>query len=220
MSCPQSTVSRHHVGTDNRSYVFTSSPPARHANAMTIYNHTGLVVTDLERSKRFYEEALGFLFWYEIRPPDEATSKLNCLEPPLSMTASYLVLGGFVLELLHYGASGATAAPRSRSMNEPGLTHLSISVDDIHADRREGRRPRGTGHREKRHRRRPLHPRPRWPTARAVASDLSEPASACAGPVTGPAAGTSRPECPEPVLSRRGAYQRGRAVVAARRRRL
>ena len=49
------------------------------------------------------------------------------------MTASYLVLDGFVLELLHYGAPGATATPRPRTMNEPGLTHLSISVEDIHA---------------------------------------------------------------------------------------
>ena len=50
---------------------------------MGIYNHTGQVVTDLERSKRFYQEVLGFQFWYEIPPPDEATAKLNCLEPPL-----------------------------------------------------------------------------------------------------------------------------------------
>ena len=57
---------------------------------MGIYNHTGQVVTDLERSKRFYQEVLGFTPWYEITPPDEATAKLNCLEPPLGITASYL----------------------------------------------------------------------------------------------------------------------------------
>ena len=27
---------------------------------MAIYNHTGQVVTDLERSKRFYQEVFGF----------------------------------------------------------------------------------------------------------------------------------------------------------------
>jgi len=31
---------------------------------MTLYNHTGIVVTDLERSKRFYQDVLGFQFWY------------------------------------------------------------------------------------------------------------------------------------------------------------
>jgi len=100
---------------------------------MGIYNHTGQVVTDLERSKRFYQEVLGFEPWYEITPPDEATAKLNCLEPPLGITASYLCLDGFVIELMHYSAPGAAAPFRPRTMNEPGLTHLSISVDDVRA---------------------------------------------------------------------------------------
>ena len=100
---------------------------------MGTYNHTGQVVTDLERSKRFYQEVFGFKFWYEITPPDEATAKLSCLTPPLGVTASYLTLDGFVLELIHYSAPGATAPFRPRTMNEPGLTHLSISVDDVRA---------------------------------------------------------------------------------------
>jgi catechol 2,3-dioxygenase-like lactoylglutathione lyase family enzyme len=100
---------------------------------MGIYNHTGQIVTDLERSKRFYQEVLGFKPWYEITPPDDATAKLSCLEPPLGVTASYLCLDGFVIELMHYSATGATAPFRPRTMNEPGLTHLSISVDDVRA---------------------------------------------------------------------------------------
>ena len=100
---------------------------------MGAYNHTGQVVTDLERSKRFYREVLGFELWYEIAPPDEASAKLVGLTPPLDMHASYLTLDGFVLELIHYAAPGATAAYQTRTMNEPGLTHLSISVDDVRA---------------------------------------------------------------------------------------
>jgi catechol 2,3-dioxygenase-like lactoylglutathione lyase family enzyme len=98
---------------------------------MTTYNHTGQVVTDLEASKRFYQEVFGFKLWYEITPDDEATAELSCLTTPLGVTASYLTLDGFVLELLHYSAAGATAPFRRRTMNEPGLTHLSISVDDV-----------------------------------------------------------------------------------------
>ena len=100
---------------------------------MGVYNHTGQVVTDLERAKRFYQEVLGFKFWYEITPPDEMTAKLNCLEPPLGITATYLTLDGFVLELMHYSSAGAAAPYVPRAMNEPGLTHLSISVDDVRA---------------------------------------------------------------------------------------
>ncbi len=100
---------------------------------MGTYNHTGHVVIDLERSKRFYQEVFGFRFWYEITPPDVPTAQLTGLTPPLGVTASYLVLDGFVLELMHYAAAGATAPFRTRTMNEPGLTHLSISVADVHA---------------------------------------------------------------------------------------
>jgi len=100
---------------------------------MATYNHTGQVVTDLERAKRFYQEVFGFIPWYEIQPSDEASAPLLSLEPPLGMTASYLTLDGFVLELIHLGAPDALQPYRARTMNEPGLTHLSISVDDIHA---------------------------------------------------------------------------------------
>ena len=100
---------------------------------MATYNHTGQVVTDLERSKTFYQEVFGFRLWYEISPPDQPTAKLTGLTPPLGVTASYLTLDGFVLELMQYSAPGATAPFRARTMNEPGLTHLSISVDDARA---------------------------------------------------------------------------------------
>ena len=100
---------------------------------MGTYNHTGQIVTDLERARRFYQEVLGFRFWYQISPSDEATAKLTCLTPPLGVTAAYLTLDGFVLELMHYSAPGATAPFRPRTMNEPGLTHLSISVEDVRA---------------------------------------------------------------------------------------
>ena len=64
---------------------------------------------------------------------DAPTAKLSCLSPPLGTTVAYLTLDGFVLELLHYSAPGATAPFTPRTMNEPGLTHLSISVDDVQA---------------------------------------------------------------------------------------
>lgn len=100
---------------------------------MSAFNHVGQCVTDLERSKRFYCELFGFTLEREIKPPDESSAQLMSLTPPLAMTAAYLVRDGLVLELLHYGAAGQTQAFRERAMNEPGLTHLSLSVDDIDA---------------------------------------------------------------------------------------
>jgi lactoylglutathione lyase len=98
---------------------------------VTAFNHVGQCVTDLERSKRFYCELLGFTLEREITPPDETSAQLMSLTPPLGMTAAYLVRDGLVLELLHYSASGQTQPFQPRAMNEPGLTHVSLSVDDI-----------------------------------------------------------------------------------------
>lgn len=106
-------------------------PAHRGAKRVAIYNHTGQVVTDLERAKRFYQEVLGFRFWYEFQPPEAAVATLSSLTPPLGTTAAYLTLDGFVLELIHYAAPGAVASFRPRRMNEPGLTHLSIAVDNV-----------------------------------------------------------------------------------------
>jgi catechol 2,3-dioxygenase-like lactoylglutathione lyase family enzyme len=105
--------------------------------AMAVFNHAGHVVADPRRSIRFYQEVLGFRYWYEVSPPDQGVGKLCGLPPPLDVTAYYLKLDGFVLELMHYAASGAAAPYRPRTMNEPGLTHLSISVPDIRAAARK-----------------------------------------------------------------------------------
>ena len=94
-----------------------------------VFNHVGQCVTDLARSRRFYEELLGFELERQLRPPDDPSSKLLRLPTPLGMTAVYLRRDGLVLELLHFEAG--TVPARERVMNEPGLTHVSVSVDDV-----------------------------------------------------------------------------------------
>jgi catechol 2,3-dioxygenase-like lactoylglutathione lyase family enzyme len=100
---------------------------------VSAFNHVGQCVTDLDRSKRFYCDLFGFALEREITPPDEGSAQLMSLTPPLALTAAYLVRDGLVLELLHYGASGQTRQFRARTLNEPGLTHISLSVDDVDA---------------------------------------------------------------------------------------
>ena len=97
---------------------------------MTRFNHVGHCVRDLERSRRFYQEVLGFTVRNELQVPDEPASKLLQVPVPVGMTALYLERDGFVLELLHFDREG-NAPQRDRSFTEPGLTHLSFSVDDI-----------------------------------------------------------------------------------------
>jgi lactoylglutathione lyase len=94
-----------------------------------VVNHLGQCVTDLARSRRFYEQVLGFEFWREIHPPDTGSAQLLGLEPPLGMTACYLRRDGLVLELIHYAGEGHRRTPAARAMDAPGLTHLSFSCD-------------------------------------------------------------------------------------------
>jgi catechol 2,3-dioxygenase-like lactoylglutathione lyase family enzyme len=99
---------------------------------MSVFNHVGQCVTDLERSRTFYVDVLGFEPWRELTFPDAGSDRLLRLTPPMDMTACYLRRDGFVLELLYFAGSGAAPRPfRERTMNEPGLTHVSVSVDDL-----------------------------------------------------------------------------------------
>jgi lactoylglutathione lyase len=102
-------------------------------SAGTMFNHIGLCVTDLERSRRFYEGALGFRYWWEATDlPQEESGKLLQLGQPLGLRAVYLVLDDFVLELLAFHPDRLEPW-RRRSMAEPGLTHISVSVSDMEA---------------------------------------------------------------------------------------
>ena len=95
------------------------------------FNHLGHCVTDLNVARKFYEELLVCTMERELQPPDDPSSKLLRLPKPLGMTAVYLRRDGLILELLHF--AGGTKPARERVMNEPGLTHISLSVDDVDA---------------------------------------------------------------------------------------
>jgi lactoylglutathione lyase len=92
------------------------------------FNHVGLCVRDLDRSRRFYESVLGFTFLRSLEVPDAPAGQLLALPAPLGLSAVYLQRDGFVLELLSYSARAAAAPARERTMDEVGLTHISLSV--------------------------------------------------------------------------------------------
>jgi catechol 2,3-dioxygenase-like lactoylglutathione lyase family enzyme len=89
-------------------------------------------VTDLERARRFYEQLFDFETVRSLDVPDHPTDQLLQIEAPLGMSALYLRKDAMVLELMHFDRVGNPPA-RPRPVNEPGLTHLSFSVDDVAA---------------------------------------------------------------------------------------
>ena len=93
-------------------------------------SHFGLAVTNIERSRAFYEEVFGFRFDTEIVAEGPYVAKLMRLPLPCRVRAVMLVKNGITLELL--GTVEPAMEPfRERVLNEPGLTHLNIRVTDL-----------------------------------------------------------------------------------------
>lgn len=97
---------------------------------MAVWNHVGHHVADLDRAVAFYEGVFGFVERNRIQVPDSASSTLLRVTEPVGLTAVYLVLGEVVLELLHFDRAGNQSV-RERPFTEPGLTHVSFTVDDV-----------------------------------------------------------------------------------------
>src|SRR5260370_16154727 len=90
----------------------------------SVVNHVGLCVADPARSRRFYENVFGFRHRRTLEVADEAAATLLQVAPPVGLTAVYLELAGFVLQLLPFGREG-TDASGLRSVTTRGLSHLS-----------------------------------------------------------------------------------------------
>lgn len=97
---------------------------------MTFVAHSGIGVSDIGRSARFYRELLGFEPCRTLDMTAEQVSDFLQLDPPAAMKAVYLMLGDFQLELLEFEPGGINRV-RERRMNEAGLTHISIGVRSV-----------------------------------------------------------------------------------------
>ncbi len=93
------------------------------------FTHLGLCVRDLPRSRRFYE-ALGFAYDGSLHvTADEAADRM-IVARPVDLDVVYLTLGPFVLELLAF-ATPPTHDMRFKPLNEPGLTHFTLTVEAL-----------------------------------------------------------------------------------------
>jgi catechol 2,3-dioxygenase-like lactoylglutathione lyase family enzyme len=97
---------------------------------MAVFSHAGQSVRDLERARAFYTEVFGFREVLDLDVSGEQSAKLLRFPDPVGLRAVYLKRDGFVLELLAFSDPEPLEA-RDRSLLEPGLTHISIGVDDL-----------------------------------------------------------------------------------------
>ncbi len=92
--------------------------------------HFGVCVSDLERSVRFYRDGLGFEEAGALEIFGDPIATLVEM-PDLEMRAQYLDRDGVRIELLHYPTTGTRGPAEARPMNQLGLTHFAVRVDDL-----------------------------------------------------------------------------------------
>ena len=79
---------------------------------------------------RLYEELLGFTYAREKEVGGEAVARLIGLPNPVRLKIMYLSREGLTVEL--FQCLEPKPSPRSnRALNEPGLSHIALLVDDI-----------------------------------------------------------------------------------------
>jgi lactoylglutathione lyase len=96
------------------------------------FSHVGQCVTDLERARAFYVEVLAFDEVMDLDVSGSQSATLLRLPDPVGLRAVYLRRDGFVLELLAF-SEPEPLPRRERPIIEPGLTHISVGVDDLDA---------------------------------------------------------------------------------------
>jgi len=95
------------------------------------FSHLGLCVSDLERSVRFYCEGLGFEL-VQSHTVGQEFARLMEVEDVV-LQSRFVRRDGVSIELLHFDSPGHHGEQVRRPMNELGLTHLSLRVDDVDA---------------------------------------------------------------------------------------
>ena len=95
------------------------------------FSHFGICVSDLPRSIRFYCEGLGFepVASHQVGTEFGTLMELDGVELESRMVSR----DGITVELLGFTAPPVTGPATRRPLNQLGLTHLSLRVDDVEA---------------------------------------------------------------------------------------
>jgi len=94
-------------------------------------HHTGISVTDLDQSIRFYCDLLGMtLEWRIDHKKGEAFEKVVGLK---NVDVSYAMLSGWDgrIELFQYHSPEGQPYPLDKAVCDKGITHIGFQVDDI-----------------------------------------------------------------------------------------
>lgn len=92
--------------------------------------HVSLVVSDLERSLRYYCEGLGFEEVLRMEMGQEIAS-VGLLEGEVRFNSALVTRDSLVVQIIHWPSPGVIPAPGVKPLNQCGLTHFGIVVEDV-----------------------------------------------------------------------------------------
>jgi catechol 2,3-dioxygenase-like lactoylglutathione lyase family enzyme len=97
------------------------------------FSHVAICVSDIERSTRFYTQALGFVFHHSFvaAAPFGTLLELDCARIRIAFLHRPGVPEAPMIELFSPQDPGVTGATQRRAMNHRGLTHLCLIYDDL-----------------------------------------------------------------------------------------
>jgi catechol 2,3-dioxygenase-like lactoylglutathione lyase family enzyme len=96
-----------------------------------VFSHFGICVSDLERSLRFYCDALGF---EKAESHEIGVEFAHLMDlPDVSVTSQFIRRGPTAIELLAFREPAPFGTSERRAVNQLGLTHLSFRVSDVAA---------------------------------------------------------------------------------------
>jgi catechol 2,3-dioxygenase-like lactoylglutathione lyase family enzyme len=95
------------------------------------FSHVGICVSDLQRSVSFYCEGLGFelVQSHTVGPEFGRLMEVD----DVALESRFVRRDGASIELLHFESPGYSGEPVRRPMNQLGITHLSLRVEDLDA---------------------------------------------------------------------------------------
>jgi catechol 2,3-dioxygenase-like lactoylglutathione lyase family enzyme len=97
-------------------------------------DHINIVVSDLERSVKFYTELLGFIESKRAHLEGDWIESIVGLKGVVADVAFIVTPAGEPrIELLCYKTPKGERVPVNSLANTPGIRHIAFRVDDIHA---------------------------------------------------------------------------------------
>ena len=94
-------------------------------------SHVGICVRDLDASLRFWVGGLGFSASAVFDVGPEFGPLMEVDAPKLR--SQFIERDGIRLELLHFASPETLGTPERRPVNQLGLTHVCLQVDDVDA---------------------------------------------------------------------------------------